>query len=262
MFALLVMLSCGISMIGLVLYVFKDSPKIDDLLINQQFKDLSTYKYKPTNYTKRGRQLMKNSTAYIIGTGRDIGDNLPTFLRQIDQLAANFEVSRAIFVEGDSLDNSAALLIQWANQSNWNRTVFTISNKNEVEIVGQFFGRVLPREGRITMARNIALGAVRSLPRPDYLISIDMDVLGWANLGIQDSFGRSDQWDGICAHGILLHGIYRDTYAFRAPGVNTNHHLCGTDHEQYNISKTQQMINRANYNVPVLLRGVLLMKIF
>lgn len=51
-----------------------------------------------------------------------------------------------------------------------------------------------------------------------------MDLLSWSELGIADSFGRRDAWDIVCAHGVILHGLYRDTYAFRAPGVNTNHH--------------------------------------
>eukprot|EP01034_Spumella_vulgaris_P031137 gene31137-38480_t len=76
-----------------------------------------------------------------------------------------------------------------------------------------------------------------------------MDVLGWDNKGVQDSFGRTQYWDAICAHGILLHGLYRDTYALRALDFNNNHHWYGHDHDMYNISLKQAAINRRQYKI-------------
>jgi hypothetical protein len=104
---------------------------------------------------------------------------------------------------------------------------------------------VLPREGRISLARNTALDVYRkSSFDADYIIAFDVDVLGWDIGGVQDSFGQKDRWDAVCSHGVILHGLYRDVYAFRAPGLNTNHHLSGDDHLQYNISAPQSADHR------------------
>jgi hypothetical protein len=73
-------------------------------------------------------------------------------------------------------------------------------------------------------------------PPTEYVIIIDLDILGWDLGGIVDSFSKSKLWDVVCSHGVLLHGIYRDTYAFRSPGIDTNHHRCGQDHGTYNIT--------------------------
>jgi hypothetical protein len=114
-----------------------------------------------------------------------------------------------------------------------------------MEISGYFQGRPIPREGRIAKARNVAMDALAALPtQTQFVIAIDMDILGWDPNGVLDSFSRSG-WDVMCSHGILLHGIYRDTYAFRYDGINTNHHWGGKDHSEYNISASEYMQNRA-----------------
>ncbi len=133
----------------------------------------------------------------------------------------------------------------WAFLSPSNRTVIAHSNINVTEIDSEAFADApLPREGRITRARNVALEALKQSKRTKYVIVIDLDILGWDPQGVVDAFGHSAPWDVMCSHGILLHGIYRDTYAFRAPGINTNHHWCGQDYAKYNMTKADQMINR------------------
>lgn len=118
-----------------------------------------------------------------------------------------------------------------------------------VEDVGNFKGKLLPREGRIAMARNLALEELKKLPRTDYVIWVDLDVMGWDIAGVMDSFGRNEQWDGVCAHGILLHGIYRDLYALRVLDINTNHHGSGDDHELYGIPESKFAKVRAKFKV-------------
>ena len=79
------------------------------------------------------------------------------------------------------------------------------------------------------------------------MIVVDLDILGWNFAGVANSFGlRAShmKWDVMCSNGILMHGVYRDTYAFRAADINTNHHLAGEDYEKYNISIEQHSINR------------------
>jgi hypothetical protein len=110
----------------------------------------------------------------------------------------------------------------------------------------------MPREGRLAEARNIGLRELHRISETEpteYVIVIDLDVLGWDPHGVADSFYRQiaeQPWDAMCANGILLHGLYRDTYAFRTEQVNTNHHWAGNDHTMYNISAEQKKVYRKN----------------
>ena len=42
----------------------------------------------------------------------------------------------------------------------------------------------MPREGRLAGARNLALRELYKLPRTDYVIMIDLDILGWDMKGV------------------------------------------------------------------------------
>ena len=42
----------------------------------------------------------------------------------------------------------------------------------------------MPREGRLSEARNLALRELYKLPRTDYVIMIDLDILGWDMKGV------------------------------------------------------------------------------
>ena len=42
----------------------------------------------------------------------------------------------------------------------------------------------MPREGRLSEARNLALYELYKLPRTDYVIMIDLDILGWDMKGV------------------------------------------------------------------------------
>ena len=46
-----------------------------------------------------------------------------------------------------------------------------------------FKHHMLPREGRLGIARNYGLEKLHSLPPTDYVIMIDLDILGWDNQG-------------------------------------------------------------------------------
>ena len=126
----------------------------------------------------------------------------------------------------------------------------TFSSSRKIAI---YRGGPLPREGRISKARNLVLDHLYHSPvATKYVMVVDMDVLGWDTNGVADSFGRKG-WDVMCAHGILLHGIYRDTYAFRTIGINTNHHWAGKDHGVYNISDEDYKRFRSRLKVGIAL---------
>lgn len=218
---------------------------IDDLLTNQE---LSSVEPKPINSLMNmvtGQAEMARTNVTILGVGKNIEKHLPSFLRQIESLGGLFKSSQAIFAVGSSDDSSLAHLHKWALGSQHNRTIISIRDDNLLDDIGNFRGFPMPREGRIAFARNAVLDHMQKHSAPtEYVINVDMDVIGWNVNGVQDSFGRSSQWEAVCANGVLLHGIYRDIYALRLPGVNTNHHLSGTDHPMYNISANQKADNR------------------
>jgi len=110
----------------------------------------------------------------------------------------------------------------------------------------------MPREGRIGEARNVALRYIRTLPPTKYIIVVDLDQIGWDMAGVVDSFSRRN-WDVMCAHGTLLHGLYRDDYAFRTASINTNHHRCGDDFEKYNLTLSQRIAFRREVNVSIII---------
>lgn len=225
----------------------------DDLLINAEWRHVPNQPTQQHLVGEQGRRRMRQSSAMIVGVGKDIEHRLPSFLRQVEALSAAFNESRAVFVEGDSSDHSREKLQAWASKSPTNRTIVTVTSSGDKDTIGVFQGLKLPREGRLAIARNHVLDALRKLPRMDFIIMVDMDVIGWNIHGIQDSFGRPS-WDVICANGIIMHGMYRDTYAFRSKDIDTNHHKGGGDHLLYNISAAQKQKNREIVRVSPLTR--------
>jgi hypothetical protein len=104
-----------------------------------------------------GRDVMANSNVTFLGVGRNLGDGLPKVLKQIENLAARFQYSRAIFVEGGSTDDTSLQLKNWVKSSIVNRTVITMPSNITYEKSGNFKGIKLPREGRLADARNVGL---------------------------------------------------------------------------------------------------------
>lgn len=218
---------------------------IEDLAINQLLYPIKAHRIpsSPPFSSAVGMNTMKKSSVTIFGVGRNIESTAHSFLKQVDQLTDHFQWSQVIFVAGDSTDKTMYILNRWAGSGS-NRSILAIDLINMKETDGVFVGKDLPREGRIAYARNAALRELRQKPRTDFVINIDMDVLGWNPYGVLDSFSKASHWDVVCSNGVILFGLYRDVYAVRAPGINTNHHLCGTDHLTYNISYVEKQNNR------------------
>lgn len=229
---------------------------LEDFLINEKYIEPKS-KWKSTdakNPLSSGRPSLMHSNVTFLGVGRNLGPRLPQVLQQIEMLSNEFSYSRAIFVEGGSTDETKDILTAWANYSPIkNRTFITMGGNDSFEESGHFKGFKLPREGRISNARNIGLQELYRLSRggarTEYVIIVDLDVLGWDPYGVLDSFKKKDMWDVVCANGILLHGVYRDTYAFRTDDLNTNHHWAGNDEAMYNISTEEKKSFRTSLKV-------------
>lgn len=229
---------------------------LEDLLINERWQEPNT-QWSPSesrHSSHPGRPVMWKTNVTFLGVGRNLGSRLPIVLQQIEMLGNEFAYSRAIFVEGGSSDNTSSILREWAKSSNsGNRTIITMPGNDSFEKLGHFAGQKLPREGRLSNARNVGLSELYRLAgtgvATEYVIVVDLDVLGWDPYGVSDSFVKSSSWDVICANGVLLHGVYRDTYAFRTPNLNTNHHWAGNDELLYNITAEEKKKYRQNLKV-------------
>ena len=225
-----------------------------DAMTNQEFSSIRSVPAKKYQYSKRGKVHMKQASVTIVGVGKNVEHHLvSSLIAEIDQLCDQFKETHVHFVLEKQVppDSEGALknLQRWADDTRFNRTLNILNTMDAVEYYEHFNGTAMPREGRIATARNAALEAYRKGARTDYLINIDLDIVGWNIGGIQDTFGQNNRWDVACANGIILYGLYRDTYALRAPGIDTNHHRSGSDHALYNISSKQRWINRKNLAV-------------
>ena len=218
-----------------------------DTLYNQEFIRVDSRKPNQFGHSSAGLSTMKKSSVTIVGVGKTMQKHLlENLLYEIDILANDFATSRAIFaIDSLSIDMQEKF-IEWAQKSPRNRTILTAVaprfEKNGLYLNSGSTG--MPREGKIAHARNIVLHEYQKGEPTEYIIQIDLDIVGWDLGGVRDSFGRSSQWDVACAHGVILFGIYRDAYALRAPGIKTNHHLSGLDHALFNISLAQKVENR------------------
>mmetsp|Transcript_16808 Transcript_16808/g.28513 ORF Transcript_16808/g.28513 Transcript_16808/m.28513 type:complete len:354 (-) Transcript_16808:1414-2475(-) len=225
----------------------------DDFLTNTEVKPIVNAGRSPYYYSSDGRRKMSESNVTIIGIGKNLGRTLSPILNQLDALSGRFSNSHVYLVfDGSASIETKIILQRWHNQSGYNHTVIYQEeleiNSHTTMFASEYNHDRSTREGRIALARNVGLQIMRKQPRfmANYVIQLDLDILGWDMYGIEDSFGQTSQWDAVCSNGIMMHGLYRDTYAFRmsSNGINTNHHLSGTDHELYNISKTQRIRNR------------------
>lgn len=228
------------------------SESVGDFLINEKWVGLKSHGKSYDSHAS-SHQSMGFTNVTFLGVGRNLGPSLPLVLNQIAFLSHEFGSSRAIFVEGGSKDNTSQILQSWVDSSPTNRTLIIMGADDAFESSGHFTGMKLPREGRISNARNMGLSELYRVAeqgiKTEYVIVVDLDILGWDPSGVKDSFQRSSLWDVVCANGILLHGVYRDTYAFRTEKLNTNHHWAGNDELMYNITVEEKKHYRHNLKV-------------
>ena len=238
LFIIMVVIACYISSVVLTWY-----PHIlEDALINQEIIAVPTHQILQNMYNaEMGALHMSKSSLSIYGIGKNvIPSRLTGVLRQFSQLENDFRFCQIVLVDGLSKNGAVQIMENWISERP-SRRFLIISDPPAIEsdptIAGPFVGNKMPREGRLAHARNLALEKLRKLPQTDYLMVVDLDIVGWNQFGVHDGFGRANDWDVLCANGIVLHGVYRDTYAFRTNEIMTNHHFAGMDFKKYNLSE-------------------------
>lgn len=221
-FIVILMLQCTISN-GRLWEAFHDT------LINERYIGLNYgLDASPSGPVIQTLGYMKQVNVTFLGLGKNTGQSLPSILQQIEKLGGLFREYQLVFVDGQSSDNTKSIFDEYIAYSLAKDIKFvSVSSENLVETSGIFIGKPLPREGRIAIARNVGLDEMNKMASTDYVIMIDVDILGWSINEVVNSFAQKVEWDVICANGIMFNGIYRDTYAYRSPGVDTNHHWIG-----------------------------------
>lgn len=240
------LVSCVLVGCSLGTFVLSWYPNIfEDVLINQEFLPIPQFQELASMYhADLGRETMRKASVSIYGVGRNVFPaRLESVLEQLGDIESDFDFAQTILVDGASSNGAQDIMRDWVTKSPKHRHLI-VDNGPQVEwdssLSGPFVGKPMPREGRLAFARNLALKHLRTLPKTDYMIVVDLDVVGWSQVGIRDGFGRSDEWDVLCANGILLHGLYRDTYAFRTDTIFTNHHFAGDDFAEYNLTASDR----------------------
>jgi len=145
----------------------------------------------------------------ICGVGRNIQHALSYDIQNMEALGAYFDDYAIIIYENNSLDNTQAILAEWAQRNSQVTLVSEILNENQ-----------LPpsRTEKIARARNRILSLARDPKFKDfkYLIMVDLDFhFIWPYEEILKSIESPFEWDCICANGIESDGIYYDRFAYR-----------------------------------------------
>jgi hypothetical protein len=221
-----------------------------DTLINLKFIQPKEQPLLHNEHAIAGRKKAASLTVTFLGLAKNSGSSLPNVLRQLDQLSWSFKSSQALFIVGSSEDDTYELIKQYQKKSLHNRTIATGSFHYEDDVaIRHGLPHLKTREGRIASVRNYALQELSKLPATDFVIMIDMDIIGFNVPGVLDSFGRLPSWDVMCANGIVLYGIYRDVFALRTKTIQyTNHHVWHHDQsENVNITEAEIAMNRVRY---------------
>ena len=133
----------------------------------------------------KGLEKMMQSRVVIAALARNVETKLPSILRQIQRLSNYFKETRIIIAEGDSADDSAKVLNDWVQLDYKRRVLLNTSGlMNAVESSGPFANSPLPREGRLSRARNAIIDYLREHTQPpqqqeDYVLVLDLDVMGF-----------------------------------------------------------------------------------
>ncbi len=163
-------------------------------------------------YTERvlsGYELASKSKLSVGGLCRDISHILPSTLARLEELSKYFKNTDFYFIENDSVDNTAELLMDW-------RMGGTVICKT----LGMPRHGSVRTQGRIedmAMLRNNLQDVIKNNTEADYVIIIDMDLEGFSYDGILSSL--TYQFDAMASNGLIyedfqgeMRRMYYDSY--------------------------------------------------
>ncbi len=166
-----------------------------------------------------GQRRMLDTTAVISGLARDVAGILPLTIARIEQMGAMFADYRVVIYENDSRDETARLLIDWAERNH--RVDVTIERRGDPT---NPMTRCLKRAERMAYYRNQCLETIRARYVDfEHVLVVDTDLsIGWSFDGLANTFGHDD-WDFVGSNGVIFKRVglkinvlmQYDAWAFR-----------------------------------------------
>jgi len=178
-----------------------------------------------------------NKKISICGIVKDIDRQILNNIKNIELLRSSFVESEIIIYENNSIDNTKAVIKNWAMQTTNLKIIsedldLIGENNNSCNIVNPFFSE--KRIQKLCNARNKYLDFLNQNNfNSDYILVIDLDIPIINIEGILQSFEIKQNWDCIASNSYFynkyLKRIYYDTYALIELG-------------QENIPQTEELI--------------------
>lgn len=158
---------------------------------------------KQTEYVERvltGYEIASRSSVCIAGLARNCESVLPWTLARIDALGKFFFDASFCILENDSIDSTANILINWAN------------NRDDIFLRNHTFGfhnhgsvKTDSRISNMAYCRNYLKGIIELIytdDEPDYVILLDMDIEGgFSTEGILNSL--SYPYDCLASNSLI-----------------------------------------------------------
>lgn len=162
-----------------------------------------------------GYKKMAESSVFICGLARDIGDKLLRLQSKVETLGSLFKDYRVFIYENDSKDNTPQILKAWAADNQ------KVSYKSTILNAPRLTDLSPDRISLVSKYRNSCLNEMwRShfTHHHDYMIVLDWDIYTFLLDGIANSFTH-DGWDAITSNGrcsislIRTDDVYYDAFA-------------------------------------------------
>jgi hypothetical protein len=162
-----------------------------DSLSNEKVLSISpSLRSHNTHFNKVGAANMEQSSVTVIGVGKNVEHNLISNLfKQLNDLKKEFKEFRVILVlEDDHPSIATEVIKEWEQALPAYRTLLFVNTLTMEDELAPVKGLKLPREGRIAVARNVALQRYRENveEQTDYVMVVDLDIVGWSLTGVQD----------------------------------------------------------------------------
>jgi len=173
---------------------------------------------------ENGQKFMSQQSVLICGLAQNCAGRLPGMLFQLEALGNLFGKYNVVVVENDSTDETAVILEDWVDRNpNVSITRFTYLKSPPQPTLHSRYSPAwfsADRIQRICFARNIYLDQV-SAYQTDFVIVVDMDLLGISLDGISSSFSTPERWQAVASNGLrytlrspFRQSVYWDTYAY------------------------------------------------
>jgi hypothetical protein len=163
-----------------------------DSLSNEELLSISPRLNSPhIHFSAAGADIMEQSSVTVIGVGKNVEHNLVSKLfKQFNELKKEFKEFRVILVLEDrpSFSADVHMIKEWEQALPAYRTLLFVNTSTMEDELAPVKGLKLPREGRIAVARNVALQRYRENveEQTDYVMVVDLDIVGWSLTGVQD----------------------------------------------------------------------------